>query len=81
MMFGDAGCNAICVRTPAPEGSGLPVSDLDIHRTAQLFIQRQGDAAAERARMIEERMRRKGDNDGADTWLRITLLWSGALVC
>jgi len=25
----------------------------------------------ERARMIEERMRSKGDNEGADTWLRI----------
>ena len=37
---------------------------------AYLFVRLHGDAA-EWVRMIAERMRRKGDNDGADTWLRI----------
>ena len=49
----------------------MAAPDLDIRRTAYLFVRLHGDAAAGRARMIAERMRRKGDNDGADTWLRI----------
>ena len=49
----------------------MPPSDLDIHRTARLFSQLHGDEATARARKMVEQMRRKGDNDGADTWLRI----------
>jgi hypothetical protein len=49
----------------------VPVSDLDIHRTAHLFIQLHGDEATAKAREMVERMRRKGDNDSADTWQRI----------
>ena len=49
----------------------MPPSDLDIHRTARLFSQRHGDEATAKARGMVEQMRRKGDNDGADTWLRI----------
>jgi hypothetical protein len=49
----------------------MPISDLDINRTAHLFIRLHGDEATARARKMVERMRRKGDNEGADTWLRI----------
>ena len=36
-----------------------------------LLVRLHGDAAAERARLIAERMHNKGDHEGADTWLRI----------
>ena len=49
----------------------MPTSDVDIHRTAHHFIQLHGDRATARAREMVEAMRRKGDNEGADTWLRI----------
>ena len=49
----------------------MAVSDLDIARSAHLFIQLHGDEATTRAREMVKRMRRRGDNDGADTWLRI----------
>ena len=49
----------------------MPVSDLDIARSAHLFIQLHGDEATAKARQMVEEMRRKGDHQGADTWLRI----------
>jgi hypothetical protein len=49
----------------------MPVSDLDIHRTAHLWIQRHGDLAVAKAREMVEEMRQKGDQEGADTWLRV----------
>jgi len=49
----------------------MPVSDLDIARSAHLFIQLHGDEATAKAREMVVQMRRRGDNDGADTWLRI----------
>jgi hypothetical protein len=49
----------------------MPASDLDIHRSAHLWIQRHGDQAVAKAREMVEEMRRKGDADGADIWLRI----------
>lgn len=49
----------------------MPVSNLDIHRAAHLWIQQHGDAATARAREMVEQMRAKGDTEGADTWLRI----------
>ena len=49
----------------------MPPSDLDIHRSAHLFIQLHGEEATAKAREMVEEMRRKGDDDGADTWLRI----------
>jgi hypothetical protein len=49
----------------------MAVCDLDIARAAHLFIQLHGDEATARAREMVEEMRRKGDHDGADTWLRI----------
>jgi hypothetical protein len=49
----------------------MPSSDLDINHTAHLWIQRHGDEATARARRRVEEMRRRGDADGADVWLRI----------
>lgn len=49
----------------------MPVSDLDIHRAARLWIQQHGEHATAKAREMVEEMRRKGDTDGADVWLRI----------
>jgi hypothetical protein len=49
----------------------MPPSDLDITRTAHLLIQQHGDEATARARAKVEEMRRMGDTEGADTWLRI----------
>jgi hypothetical protein len=42
-----------------------------ITRTAHLWIQQHGDGATAKARRRVDDMRRKGDADGADTWLRI----------
>jgi hypothetical protein len=41
--------------------SGLPISGFSKH----------GDNATTKAREMVEKMRRRGDADGADTWLRI----------
>ncbi len=49
----------------------MPISDLDIHRTAHLYIQLHGEGAIAKAREMVETMRAKGDTRGADTWLRI----------
>lgn len=49
----------------------MPISDLDIHRAARIWIQQHGDAAVAKAREMVEQMRARGDAEGADTWLRI----------
>jgi hypothetical protein len=49
----------------------MPVSEFDVARSAHLFSQRHGDEAIAEAREMVEEMRRKGDYDGADEWLRI----------
>jgi hypothetical protein len=49
----------------------MPPSDLDINHTAHLWIQQHGGDATAKAREMVEKMRRKGDTDGADVWLRI----------
>jgi hypothetical protein len=51
----------------------MPVSDLDIHRSAHQWIAEHGDAAVRKAREMVEQMRRRGDTKGADTWLRIII--------
>ncbi len=43
-----------------------PASDLDIARSAHLYIALHGDEAIARAREMVEHMRSKGDADGAD---------------
>jgi len=48
----------------------MPPSNIDIARSAHLFIRLHGEDATAKAREMVEEMRRKGDNDGADTWLR-----------
>lgn len=49
----------------------MRVSDLDVHRAPHLWSQQHGNAATAKARQMVEEMRRKGDPEGADTWLRI----------
>jgi hypothetical protein len=49
----------------------MPVSDLQIHRAAHQWISHHGGSATAKARKMVEAMRRKGDDEGADTWLRI----------
>ena len=44
----------------------MPVSDLDIQRTAHLWIQRHGENAVAKAREMVEEMRRRGNVEGAD---------------
>jgi hypothetical protein len=51
--------------------ASMPPTDLDIARAAYLWIQQHGDAATAKAREMVDEMRRKGDADGADTWLRV----------
>ena len=60
-----ARCHAVhaafgcCVMTP---------SDLEIVRSATLFLELHGEEAIAKAR---DNMRERSDNDGADRWLRI----------
>ncbi|HEV2546752.1 MAG TPA: hypothetical protein VGU20_05405 [Stellaceae bacterium] len=49
----------------------MSVSDFEIQRLAHLFVQLDGEQALAKARNMVEEMRRKGDHDGADKWLRI----------
>lgn len=49
----------------------MPVSDLDIHRAAHQWKQQHRKNAIARARETVETMRRRGDAEGADTWLQI----------
>jgi hypothetical protein len=47
------------------------VSNSDIRRSAGLWVQMYGDDAMAKAREMVEKMRRKGNEGGADVWLRI----------
>ena len=49
----------------------MSISDLDVQRQAHSWIQRHGDGAVAKAREMVEEMRRKGDHEGADVWLRV----------
>ncbi len=49
----------------------MAVSDLDIFRSANLHLDQHGDQAVAKAREMVRTMKRRGDHDGADTWLRI----------
>lgn len=49
----------------------MSVSDLNIARSAHKLIQLHGEDASAVARQMVEAMRKKGDEDGADVWLRI----------
>ncbi len=45
--------------------------DLEIFRSANLFVELHGDEAVTRARDMVRTMRQRGDNCGADRWLQI----------
>ena len=49
----------------------MTISDLDIFRSANLHLDQHGDQAVAKAREMVRTMKRRGDHDGADTWLRI----------
>ncbi len=44
------------------------ISDLDIYRTAKLFIDKHGDEAPIHAAMKADAMLERGDMEGAGTW-------------
>jgi hypothetical protein len=46
-------------------------SDLDILRSAKLWLDRHGDAAVKEARRRAAELQVAGERDGADIWLRI----------
>jgi hypothetical protein len=46
-------------------------SDLDIFRAANMYVERYGDEAIAKAREMVRSLKERGDEDGADTWLRI----------
>jgi hypothetical protein len=52
----------------------MPPSEVDIARSAHQWISLHGDNATAKAREMVETMRKKGDQDGADTWLRIIVV-------
>jgi hypothetical protein len=45
--------------------------DLEIFRSANLFVELHGEEAITKARDMVRTMRERGDNDGADRWLQI----------
>jgi hypothetical protein len=49
----------------------MPVCEHSVNHAAHLLLQRHGDDATSKARKKVEEMRRLGDAEGADTWLRI----------
>jgi hypothetical protein len=49
----------------------MPIDDFDMYRSAHLWIQLHRDAAVMKAREMVDTMRQKGDNAGAEVWLRI----------
>ena len=49
----------------------VPPGIAALYRAARLWIQQYGFLAVTKAREKVEEIRRKGDHDGADTWLRI----------
>ncbi|GGF00382.1 hypothetical protein GCM10011611_02480 [Aliidongia dinghuensis] len=49
------------------------ISDLDIFRSAKLWLDRHGDAAIVEARCRVAELQSTGDRDGADVWLRIVI--------
>ena len=59
------------MRRATERASVIPISDFDIQRLAHLFIQLHGNEARAKAREMVEEMRRKGDHESADKWLRV----------
>jgi hypothetical protein len=59
-----------CDAPPAKVGDGL-IMDPDILRAARLHLERHGDEAVAKARDMVRNLKERGDNEAADTWLRI----------
>jgi hypothetical protein len=49
----------------------MAASDLEIFRSANLYLELHGDDAVAKARAMVRAMRERGDNNGADRWLQI----------
>ena len=49
----------------------MTASDIDIAQSAYQWMQLHGDEAIPKARAMIEAMRQRGDNEGADFWLRV----------
>jgi hypothetical protein len=49
----------------------MTVSDLEIFRAANPYVEWHGDEAVAKARETVRTLQERGDNDNADTWLRI----------
>ena len=41
----------------------MPISDIDIQRTAHLWVKQHGDESLSKARAMVEKMRHRDDND------------------
>jgi len=60
-----------CITSEGSDGLIMMVSDLDILRAAHLHLDRYGDQAVAKAREMVRTLKERGDDDDADTWLRI----------
>lgn len=49
------------------------LSDLDVYRSAHLWLELHGENAVTEARSMVRQFRDRGDEAGADTWLRIII--------
>ena len=49
----------------------MPVSDIDLYRSAKLFVDRHGDEASIHAAMKADAMLETGNLDGAAVWLQV----------
>ena len=58
-------------RSQACEFPGV-IPEIDIWRAATLMLKRYGDKALEQSRIRIDELAADGDQDGADTWRRIT---------
>ena len=58
-------------------GCAMAKSDLEISRSATLFLVLQGEEAIAKAREMVRTMRERGDNDSADRWLQIIVAIDG----
>ncbi len=50
----------------------MSIAEIDIYRTAQIFINKHGDSALLEAMKKEEELFEKGDLKGAAVWHKIT---------
>ncbi len=65
--------SAVVVQDNTQMARAAALTDLDIVRSAQRWMEQHGKAALVKAREMVEAMRYEGDDAGADTWLRIII--------